>query len=255
MDNDNSVGVRLAECCDVFGAEPLMDRAVSLPQEEGGVFHFGFGEAPVFTARIPYAHFVEGVTEIAGGIAPQVLIGEEENLFATGSVLGAVAEGEGPLKDGASVGRGAHRTAMFAHERFECCRGVHVGDRNDLRDICGCREGLPCICDFLEVGHVGHRTARIEVGEDYGLMVAGEDVGGLGHEVHATENDVLGLRLFLGKHRKAEGVTAGIGPLHDFVALVVMAEDEQAVTESCFRRSDSIREFGRCGVCVSVTER
>ena len=103
MDNDNSVGVRLAECCDVFGAEPLMDRAVSLPQEEGGVFHFGFGEAPVFTARIPYAHFVEGVTEIAGGIAPQVLIGEEENLFATGSVLGAVAEGEGPLKDGTRI--------------------------------------------------------------------------------------------------------------------------------------------------------
>ena len=73
--------------------------------------------------------------------------------------------------------------------------------------------------------------------------------------MHATEHDVLGLRLFLSEHRKTEGVTAGIGPLRDFVALVVMAEDEQAVTKSCFRRSDSIREFGGCGVCVSVTER
>jgi hypothetical protein len=34
-----------------------------------------------------------------------------------------------------------------------------------------------------------------------------------------------------------------------------MAEDEQAVTKRGFRRSDSIREFSGCGICVAITER
>ena len=42
-------------------------------------------------------------------------------------------------------------------------------------------------------GHVGHRAAGVQVGEDDPLVVAGEHVGGLGHEVHAAEDDVGGL--------------------------------------------------------------
>jgi hypothetical protein len=61
--------------------------------------------------------------------------------------------------------------------------------------------------------------------------------------------------LFLSEHREAEGITPSIGPFHDFVALVVMAEDEDPVAERGLRCSDSLREFARCGVCVSLTER
>ena len=115
---------------------------------------------------------------------------------------------------------------MLAHERLECSRGVHVRNWDDLRDVCGRRKGLPGFGDFFKIGHIGHRTASIEVGEDHGLMVAGEDVGGLGHEVDATENDVLGLWLLLSEHRESKRVTTSIGPFHDFVSLVVVAEDE-----------------------------
>ena len=56
---------------------------------------------------------------------------------------------------------------------------------------------------------------------------AGEDVGRLGHEVHAAEDDVLGLGPLLGEHRQPERVAPGVGPAHDLVALVVVAEDEE----------------------------
>ncbi len=58
-------------------------------------------------------------------------------------------------------------------------------------------------------------------------MVRGENVGRLGHEVHATEDDVLGLGPLLCEHRQPIRVAAGIGPLHDLVALVVVSEDER----------------------------
>ena len=56
---------------------------------------------------------------------------------------------------------------------------------------------------------------------------AGEDVGRLGHEVHAAEDDVVGLGVLLGEHGQAERVAPGVGPAHDLVALVVVAEDEE----------------------------
>ena len=64
-------------------------------------------------------------------------------------------------------------------------------------------ERLPRLLDLVDVGHVGHRAAGVEVGEDHLLVVAGEDVGRLGHEVHAAEDDVLGLGSLLGEHRQA----------------------------------------------------
>ena len=104
MHDDDALGIRFAECCDVFGAEPLMNGAMSLPKKESGIFHFGFGQAAVLAARIPDPHVVEGVSEIDGGIAAQMLIGEEKNLFAASSVLRTVAERERPFENGARVG-------------------------------------------------------------------------------------------------------------------------------------------------------
>ena len=62
-------------------------------------------------------------------------------------------------------------------------------------------------------------------------MVGGEDVGRLGHEVHAAEHDEVGLGPLLREHRQPVRVAAGVGPPHDLVALVVVAEDEDAVAE------------------------
>ena len=81
---------------------------------------------------------------------------------------------------------------------------------------------------------------------------AGEHVGGLGHEVDAAEHDVGGLVVVRREAGQLEGVTAGIRPLDDFVALVVVAEDQEPVAELGLRRGDPAVELvrGREGVAV-----
>ncbi len=86
-------------------------------------------------------------------------------------------------------------------------------------------------------------------------MVAGEDVGRLGHEVHATEDDEVGVGSLLREHREPERVTACVGPTHDFVALVVVAEDEQPIAEDRFRRADALREVVGVGTGVALRQR
>ena len=58
-------------------------------------------------------------------------------------------------------------------------------------------------------------------------MGLGEDVGALGHEVDAAEEDVLGVAAAGRLLRELEGVAAEVGELDDLVALVVVAEDDQ----------------------------
>ena len=55
------------------------------------------------------------------------------------------------------------------------------------------RQRLPGLLDGVDVGHVGHGAPGVEVGQDHLLVGAGEDVGRLGHEVHAAEDDVVGV--------------------------------------------------------------
>jgi hypothetical protein len=75
------------------------------------------------------------------------------------------------------------------------------------------------------------------------LVVAGEDVGRLGHEVDAAEHDEIGLWALLGQHRQPVRIAPGIGPAHDLVALVVVAKDEQAVAEGRLGRTDHLVEL------------
>ena len=75
------------------------------------------------------------------------------------------------------------------------------------------------------------------------LVVAGQDVGGLGHEVDAAEDDELGLRLVGGQPGEPEGVPPGVGPAHDLVALVVVAEDEQPGAERGLGGADHGRQL------------
>ena len=55
----------------------------------------------------------------------------------------------------------------------------------------------------------------------------GEDVGRLGHEVHAAEHDELRLRAGRRLAGELERVTGDVGELDDLVALVVVAEHER----------------------------
>src|SRR6266581_2173402 len=73
------------------------------------------------------------------------------------------------------------------------------------------------------------------------LIAAVENVRAFRHEVHAAEDDVaaLGLRRLVGK---LEGVAAEIGEFDDFVALVVMAKDDDVIAEAGFCSGDALIE-------------
>ena len=159
----------------------------------------------------------------------EVLVGEEQHLaaFCTPFDLGA----EGPLEHRPGVGRGAHGAPVLADERLQGGRRVHVGDGHQPVEIGDPTERLPGLFDLVEVGHVSHRAPGVEIGQHHLLVVTGQDVGRFGHEVHAAEDDVLGLGMLLGEHREAVRIAPGVGPAHDLVALVVVAEDEEPVAE------------------------
>jgi hypothetical protein len=58
----------------------------------------------------------------------------------------------------------------------------------------------------------------------------GHDVGDFGHEMHAAEDDVLGVGL-RGEARQLERIAGQVGVLIDVGALVVVAEDDGALAE------------------------
>src|SRR5690606_40487312 len=67
--------------------------------------------------------------------------------------------------------------------------------------------------------------------------------GGLGHEVHAAEDDGLGLGALGRGPGELEGVTDDVGMVDDFVALVEVPEDHDALAESLFRGDDAAAQL------------
>ena len=133
---------------------------------------------------------------------------------------------------------------MRAGEALDRRRRVHVGDRD--RDVGDARVGqdVPGLDDLLVVGHVGHRAAGGEVGQDTCWCGRGQDVGRLGHEVHAAEDDVVGLRPGGRLAGELERVAGHVGELDDLVALVVVAEDEDALAERRLGRAARVDQVG-----------
>ena len=99
-------------------------------------------------------------------------------------------------------------------------------------------ELAPAHLELIGRGHVGHRTAGGEIRQHDFLMRRAQDVGALRHEVHAAEDDVLRLAAARGRARQLQRVAGVVGELDDLVALVVMAEDDDAVAERRFGRRD-----------------
>ena len=98
---------------------------------------------------------------------------------------------------------------------------------------------VPRLDGLVVVGHVGHRAAGGHVGEDDLDRVGREHVGGLGHEVHAAEDDVFdggaGLGAIFdhggGELGELERVAEEVGVADDLVHLVVVPEDDEFLTE------------------------
>ncbi len=93
---------------------------------------------------------------------------------------------------------------------------------------------FPAGFHLADLSHVSHGAAGIEVGQYYLLAGLRQNVSAFGHEMHATENDVFGAgaRSFL---RQFVGITAKVGKAYDFIALVMMTQNDHTITECMFR--------------------
>ncbi len=126
---------------------------------------------------------------------------------------------------------------------FERGGGVHVGDRDEAVDVDDTGEVVPRLLHLVDVRHVGHGAACVEVGKQHALVVAGQDVGRLRHEVHAAEHDELGVGLVGGLSGQPEGVAPGVRPAHHVVTLVVVPEDADPRAERGLGRADHGGQF------------
>ena len=89
-----------------------------------------------------------------------------------------------------------------------------------------------------EAGHVGHRTTGAHVRQYRRLLGPRQNIGDFGHEMHAAENNVIGIRLRrqLGQPQR---VARQVGVFVDVGALIMMAEDDRALTERSLGRNDA----------------
>ena len=213
--------------CDLRDGEAGVDRAVALPQDHLRALDLIGIEAAENLVRIPHDHLVERDAHLVGGVAAEMLVGQEEHLLAAR---------ERPLQRGRRIRRRADRAAALADERFDRGRGIDVGHRHDAglperRRDAHLRQLFPAGLELVGRDHVGHRAAGREVGQDDLLVRRREHVGALRHEVHAAEHDVVGVGPGGDLARQAERVAGVVGELDDLVALIVMAEDDEAVAE------------------------
>ena len=74
-------------------------------------------------------------------------------------------------------------------------------------------------------------------------MGRGEDVGRLGHEVHAAKDDEVGVAAVGREPRQPEAVAAGVRPAHHLVLLVVVPEDQEPPAEGVLRHPDARGEL------------
>ena len=130
---------------------------------------------------------------------------------------------------------------MLAGERLDGGSGVHVADGNDLAGIHNGGEFIPAGLHLANISHVGHRAASVQVRQHYNLVLTAENVRAFRHEMDATEDNVAGVG-FGGLKREFQGVAAKISEFDDFVALVVMAEDDHVFAQADFSCGNAVVE-------------
>src|SRR6266851_1428787 len=187
VSDDANARMLAADALDLLRREALVHGAIALPQNDARGAD-GFRRVSTkLLIRVPNDHLLEGNAHAVARVAAKVLVGEEENFFAAF---------KGPFHDFGGIGTGADRAAMFPGEGFNGGSRIHVGDGDDLARIEKRRKFAPAGFHLANVGHIGHRAAGVEVGQNDGLVLAAEDIGAFGHKVHAAEDYVasLGLR-------------------------------------------------------------
>ena len=219
------------EAQDMAGLEHLVHRAVALPQQDAGAADLFCAEPAVFQIRIPHRHVVEGNAHLVPAPAAEVLVGEEQHLLALR---------ERPLENFWRVARGTHDAAVLAAKGLQVCGGIDIGDggKQFVRIADDRFQLAPATLHLGETRHVGHGAAGGEVGQDGNLLRLGEDVCHLRHEMHAAEDDVLGVGLRR-QARQLERVAGQVCVPIDVGALVVVAEQDGALAEPRARGQDA----------------
>jgi len=128
---------------------------------------------------------------------------------------------------------------VLSAEGFDGRRRIHVGQRDEPVRKAHALERLPAGFHLRDFSHVGHGAACIEVRQDDLLAGVAEHVRAFGHEVHAAENKVLGVGL-RGDSGELVAVAREVGEADDFVALIVVSEQNGGRAETLARRRDTL---------------
>ena len=147
-------------CCDVLGPEHLVDAAMALPEDHAAARGLLSGVLP------PSASACGSQT----GICVQRDAHAAGPCCGPGAGRGRTARGCVRAKAQSSTARGVGRraddAAVPAAERLQAGGRVDVGDRHQVVGVDHLAQLLPAVFDLLDLGHVGHRAAGGQVGQD-----------------------------------------------------------------------------------------
>ena len=82
VNDDADAGMLTAQGVNLRGGESNVDRAVALPQDHPCALQVVRIDAAEDLIGVPHDHLVERDAHLVGGVAPEMLIGKEENLLA-----------------------------------------------------------------------------------------------------------------------------------------------------------------------------
>ena len=156
---------------------------------------------------------------------------------------------ERPFEDQPRVAAGAAGPVVLPAEGLDGRGGVDVGDGNDGGRRRVGQEG-PRFLQLVDGRHVGHAATGGQVGEDDLDRIAGEDVGGFGHEMDAAEYDVFRIGLGGRDLGQLETVAREVGEADDLVLLIMVPEDHERVAGGALMLRDLLGRLlvGRLGV-------
>ena len=201
---------------------------------------------PQISLRIPHHHLVERHAHLVGGVPAEMLIGQEEDRARrapTPSVSVAAAfddvQTTPPCSPQKALMRGRRIDVRDRDDRAARRGAIASSRRAHLLEV------GPAHLELIGIGHVGHRASGGEVRQDHLLMRRAQHVGALGHEVHAAEDDELGVGMLADLLRELVRVAGVVGELDHLVALVVMAEDDEPAAERRLRGARCARPSPR----------
>ncbi len=124
---------------------------------------------------------------------------------------------------------------MFTTKSFEHGGRVYIDRRhNSLFNREDSAQRFPTLIDLFDGRHVGHGATGCHVGQDYCLFGAAQDVGSLGHKMHAAKDDIRPLRPLGCQFREQERIPTKIRMFNDFISLIIMAEYHDAIAQYTF---------------------